>query len=157
MLNNEISSNYYKKLWLLFSSLVKNPSKSKWDFFDEKLTNLNLFYFHSEKFSLPKKLSNSQFNLLKTNLDSVPEFIQRYEPKLPLFNGKPWENLLIKHKIVENYSTKSVNNNFKIYFFKMGNTASILFEKFFSRHFWLTDSDRTKIIPQLIQNEYPEI
>ena len=151
-------SDYYRKFWLLFSSLVKDSSKyhTQWDFYDQNLTNLNLFPFHSKGFSISKKLSNEQFEFLQERFEELVNFITKYKPRLFLFNGKPWEVLLINHGLVKNYDRVPVTKDFILYFFKVGKTPSILFEKFFPRHFWLNNEHRQKIIPDLIMQQYPK-
>lgn len=141
---------------MLFSELVKDSPEfpSKWDFYDQNLTNLNLFPYHSKAFSISKKLSNEQFEYLKTKFEIILQFIQKHKPRLYLFNGKPWEVLLINYKIVKNYEKIQVNKIFSMYFFKLEGTPSVLFDKFFPKHFWLDNHQRKYIIPKMIKDFY---
>ncbi len=152
-------SNYYKKFWLLFSNLVSDSMKyqTKWDFFNQNVTNLNLFPYHSKGFSLSKHLSDKEIDILEERLRSLLDFIIKYSPRIFIFNGKPWEILLINQGIVKNYKKVKINKNFSIYLFELQGIPSILFEKFFSRHFWLDDKERSIIIPKLIKKNFPNI
>jgi len=150
-------SQYYQKFWLLFSNLIKDTKKyqTKWDFYDQNVTNLNIFPFHSGKFKLSKRRIKQKPEFFKERLDSLVRFITNYKPRLFLFNGKPWESILINNSIIEKYDRVHVNDDFSLYFFRYNKIPSVLFEKFFSRHFWLDDVEREKTIPKLIRNQYP--
>jgi DNA-binding Lrp family transcriptional regulator len=62
---------------------------------------------------------------------------------LLLFNGNPWYVLLIKHNLVNKYDKVQVSKLFNLYFFELEGVPSVLFGKFFPRHFWgIGDYDR---------------
>jgi hypothetical protein len=131
------------------SGLTRVQNKSKWDIFDSYLTNLQLIPYHSEGLTLPSKLSSPQLDYLKTRLRSNLDFITKFRPRLLLFNGNPWYILLIKHNLVTNYDKVQVSKLFNLYFFELGGVPSVLFDKFFQRHFWgINDYDRKVVLPR---------
>jgi hypothetical protein len=92
-------------------------------------------------------------SLLGSNLD----FITKFRPRLLLFNGNPWYVLLIKHDLVTNYDRVQVSKLFNLYFFELEGVPSVLFDKFFQRHFWgIKDYDRQVVIPNLIRERYQD-
>lgn len=119
---------------------------------------------HSEGITLPSILSSAQLDYLKFRLRANLDFITKFKPKLLLFNGNPWYVLLIKHNIVREYHkaqvSKLLNIYFlNIYFFEAEGIPSVLFDKFFQRHFFwgITDHDRRVTIPEIIHERYPSL
>jgi len=148
------TSKYYNTLWKFFSSLYNKEKENLWDFYDEKLVHLNLIPYHSKGINLPTKFNEKQLQYLKTNLDSRIKFIKKYEPEMFIFNGNPWHTLLIENKIVKKFEKKSITSKFNVYFFEIEGIPAILFDKFFTAHFFgLTDKHRTQVIPNLIKEK----
>ena len=154
------TSRYYKAFWLLFSGLLdKNINNdSKWDFFDQRLVNFNLIPYHSKGITLPNHFSDKQFEYLMSLFDSEMNFIRKNNPKLLIFNGNAWYNLLIKQNIVKIKNSIDITPKFSLYFFNYMDIPCVLFDKFFSFHFWgINDTHRNKIIPNMIKKEYSDI
>jgi len=144
-------SKYYSVLFKMFSKLYN--SKSKWDFFHNNLVNLNLIPYHSKGISLPSKFNEKQLEYLKESYFSQLHFVKPIQPRLYVFNGNPWFNFLIKNNIVEKFEKIEITSKFNIYLFYISKTPAILFDKFFTSHFFgLTDYHRTEVIPKLIHN-----
>jgi hypothetical protein len=117
-----------------------------------------LIPYHSEGIALPSILSLSQLNYLKNRLRANVDFITKFKPKMLLFNGNPWYVLLIKHDLVERFRKVQVSKHFDIYFFEVKGVPSVLFDKFFQRHFWgITGYDRKVTIPGIIHERYPNL
>jgi len=155
---NKFESFYYTAIGHLLAGLTGIQNKSKWDIFDSYLTNLELIPYHSERLTLPSRLSSSQLTYLMVRLRSNLDFITKFRPRLLLFNGNPWYILLIKHNLVEKYHKVQVSKLFNIYFFEVKGIPSVLFDKFFQRHFWgITDFDRKATIPNMIHERYPSL
>jgi hypothetical protein len=156
--DHKFESPYYTALGHLLAGLTEDQSKSKWDLFDSYLTNLELIPYHSEGISLPSRLTSPQLDYLKIRLRDNLNFITKYKPKLLLFNGNPWNILLIKHNLVRKYDKVQVSKHFNIYFFEVEGIPSVLFDKFFQRHFWgITNYDRKVTIPKIINDRYRTI
>lgn len=148
---NNHPSKYYVILYKLFSKIFDDNSESLWDFYQNNLINLNLIPYHSKGISLPSKFSEKQLAYLKESYFSQLDFIKPFQPRLFVFNGNPWHKFLIENHIVTDFEKIQITPKFNIYFFKIGSTPAILFDKFFTSHFFgLTDHHRTQIIPQLI-------
>lgn len=149
----DLDSQYYEKLWLLFSGIIGSKSERiDWNFFDSNVTNLNLIPYHSQGINISSFLTAKQFEYLKSRLELNLDFILKYKPKLFIFNGNPWFVLLIKHRLVEKFKKVPITEKFSLYFFEMKGIPSVLFDKFFSAHYWgLTNNHRSKIIPKLIK------
>ena len=142
----------------LLSGLIEDQKKSKWELFDFYLTNLELLPYHSEGITLPNKLSTRQLDYLRSRLTNNLNFIRAFKPKLFIFNGGPWYLLLIKHDLVKEYQRIPVSKLFNIYFFEIQGVPSVLFDKFFSRHYWgITDFDRKVTLPGLIRAKYKNL
>jgi hypothetical protein len=63
--------------------------------------------------------------------------------------------LLIKHNLVNEYNKVHVSKRFNLYFFELEGVPSVLFDKFFQRHFWGIDNYHRKVvIPKLIRERY---
>jgi hypothetical protein len=156
--NHRFESPYYTALGHLLAGLTGDQSRSKWELFGSYLTNLELIPYHSEGITLPSILSSSQLDYLKNRLRANVDFIIKFKPKMLLFNGNPWYVLLIKHNLVERFQKVQVSNHFNIYFFEVKGVPSVLFDKFFQRHFWgITDYDRKVTIPGIIHKRYPNL
>jgi|SRR5215211_511862 len=156
--DNKFESPYYTALGHLLAGLTGAQNKSKWDIFDSYLTNLELIPYHSEGLTLQSRLSSSQLDYLETRLRSNLDFITKFRPRLLLFNGNPWYVLLIKHNLVNKYDKVQVSKLFNLYFFELEGIPSVLFGKFFQRHFWgITDYDRKVTIPRLIHDRYQDL
>ena len=148
---NNHPSKYYIILYKLFSKIFDDNSESLWDFYQNNLINLNLIPYHSKGISLPSKFSEKQLTYLKESYFSQLDFIEPFQPKLFLFNGNPWYKFLIENHIITNFEKIQITPKFNIYFFKISSTPAVLFDKFFTSHFFgLTDHHRTQIIPQII-------
>ncbi|MGI0033252.1 MAG: hypothetical protein ACRD97_08285 [Nitrososphaeraceae archaeon] len=134
---NEFESPYYTALWHLLSGLTGTniPKERKWDLFDKYLCNLELIPYHSEGISLPSILTAKQFEYLKNRYKSNIEFIEPYNPKLYIFNGRIWKTLLIKPNLIKEYVKVPVSPEFNIYFFELAGIPSVLFDKFFTKPF----------------------
>jgi len=155
---HEFESPYYTSLAHLISGLTGQQKQTKWKLFESYLTNLELIPYHSEGITIPFKLSSSQLGYLRMRLRSSLDFITKFKPKLLLFNGNPWYVLLIKHNLVRKYHKVQVSKLFNLYFFEIESIPSVLFDKFFQRHFWgITDYDRKVTIPRLIHERYPSV
>jgi len=64
----------------------------------------------------------------------------------------------MKHDLVKEYQKVPVSKSFNMYFFEIQGIASILFDKFFSRHFWgITDYDRKVTISRLTRTKYKNL
>lgn len=107
---------------------------------------------------LPTSLKEQQFLYLKNRYNSNVTFIMRYNPKLLIFNGKIWETLLIDHNLINKYIKVPLTKRFNIYFFESHGIPSVLFDRFFQRHFWgITNDDRMFTIPKLIHNNFESL
>jgi hypothetical protein len=156
--DQKFESPHYTALGHLLAGLTGDQSKSKWDLFDYYLTNLELIPYHSEGITLPSKLSSAQLDYLKFRLRANLDFITKFKPKLLLFNGNPWYVLLIKHNVVREYLKVQISKLLSLYFFEAEGIPSVLFDKFFQRHFWgITDDDRKVTIPTIIHERYPSL
>jgi hypothetical protein len=154
---DQFESPYYTALGHLLAGLTNSQHKSKWDIFDSYLTNLELIPYHSEGLTLPSSFLSSQLDYLKTRLKSNLNFITKFRPNLLLFNGNPWYVLLIKYNLVNKYDKVQVSKHFNLYFFESEGVPSVLFDKFFQRHFWgINDYDRRVVIPKLIRERYQD-
>ncbi|MGA9843220.1 MAG: hypothetical protein WBQ25_12980 [Nitrososphaeraceae archaeon] len=156
---NRFESPYYTSLWHFFSGLLSNSPRhefqNKWSLFDTYLTNVELIPYHSEGISLPSHLSEDQLNYLTTRFKNSVNFIVKHRPKLFVFNGNPWYELLIKHSLIDDHEKVPVTSKFNLYFFKLQDIPCVIFDKFFQRHFWgITDYDRNFTIPTLIKKRY---
>lgn len=155
-------SPYYTILRYFMDGLVSTfggtPIENKWKLFEKYITNIELIPYHSRGISLPTVLRENQFRYLHERFSESVEFISQYDPRLFIFNGSPWHNLLIKNNIITKFEKFNLTENFNLYFFKINNIPSVLFDKFFQRHFWgITNQDRRTTIPQLIAKKYPSI
>ena len=155
---HKFESPYYTSFGHLLSGLTEEQKKSKWELFDPYLMNLELIPYHSEGITLPNKLSTDQLDYLRSRLTNNLNFITAFKPKLFIFNGSTWYILLIKHDLVKEYQKVKVSKLFNIYFFEIQGVPSVLFDKFFSRHYWgITDYDRKITLPRLIRAKYKNL
>jgi hypothetical protein len=59
---------------------------------------------------------------------------------------------------VKEYQKVKVSKLFNIYFFEIQGVPSVLFDKFFSRHYWgITDYVRKITLPRLIRAKYKNL
>jgi hypothetical protein len=152
---HEFESPYYTSLAHLISGLTGQQKQTKWELFESYLTNLELIPYHSEGITLPSKFSSSQWDYLRVRLKSSLDFITKF--KLLIFNGSPWYIILIKYNLVNKYHKVQVSKLFNLYFFELESIPSVLFDKFFLKHFWgITDYDRKVTIPKLIRERYQD-
>jgi hypothetical protein len=122
------------------------------------LTNLELIPYHSRGIVLPNKFSTHQVDYLRSRLTNNLNFITAFKPILFIFNGSAWHILLIKHDLVKEYQKVPVSKLFNIYFFEIQGVPSVLFDKFFSRHYWgINDYDRKITLPSLIRAKYKNL
>jgi len=148
--------DYYKLLYGLLGYEYKK--KTDWDLLHNHVLNLNLFPYHSNKTNLPSHFSAGQLALVMERLDLILEFAKTQEPRLCIFNGKPWKILLIDHKLVKKPEKHTVIKNFSIYFFKYKKMPCVLFNHFLSssRHDGVNDKILKGIIPMKIKKQYPK-
>ena len=145
-------------LGYLFSGLLKKQfsNDGKWRLFDKYLANIELIPYHSEGISLPSIFSSFQLAYLTERYKASLEFIRRYSPKLLIFNGNIWRNLLVKNNLVQVDEKVPITQKFNMYFFKLHDIPCVLFDKFFQRHFWgISNKDRYVTIPAAIHMRYP--
>ena len=157
---SEFKSPYYTALGYLLSGLLKKQfsNDGKWRLFDKYLANIELIPYHSEGISLPSNFSSVQLTYLIERYKAGLEFIMRYNPKLLIFNGNVWRNLLIKNNLVQVNEKVSITQKFNMYFFKLCDIPCVLFDKFFQRHFWgISNNDRYATIPTAIHMRYPDL
>jgi hypothetical protein len=157
---NKFESPYYTALWYLLSGLTGThfPKKRKWELFDQYLCNIELIPYHSEGIVLPDILDNKQLEYLHKRHNSNINFIRQFKPKLLIFNGKIWKTLLINYDLIEQHIEAPIMKRFRMYFFELDGIPSILFDRFFQRHFWgITNDDRMFTIPKLIHNKFEKL
>jgi hypothetical protein len=157
---NKFESPYYTALWYLLSGLTGTtyPKKRKWALFDQYLCNLVLIPYHSEGTVLPTILKEQQLEYLKNRHSSNIKFIKQFKPKLLIFNGKIWKTLLINYNLTEQYVKVPTTNQFNMHFFELDGIPSVLFDRFFQRHFRaITNDDRMFTIPKLIHDRFKNL
>ncbi len=72
--------------------------------------------------------------------------------------GKIWKTLLINHNLIEQNIEAPITEQFRMYFFELDGIPSVLFDRFFQRHFWgITNDDRMFTIPKLIHNKFENL
>jgi hypothetical protein len=104
---------------------------------------------------LPRDFNSLQLDYISQRLRNNIKFARKHKPSLFIFNGNAWYILLIRHGLIQNYEKVEVTDKFNIYFFEIKGIHSVLFNKFFQRHFWgLTNHHRAVIIPELIREKY---
>jgi hypothetical protein len=82
----------------------------------------------------------------------------KFKPKLLIFNGKIWKTLLMNHDLIEQHIEAPSKKQFRMYFFEIDGIPSVLFDRFFQRHFrGITDDDRMITIPKLIHNKFENL
>ena len=158
--NNKFESPYCTALWYLLSGLTGTnfPKKRKWELFDQFLCNLQLIPYHSEGIVLSDLLNEKQLDYLQNRFNSNIKFITQFKPKLLIFNGKIWKTLLVNHKLIEQHIEAPITEKFRMYFFELNGIPSVLFDRFFQRHFWgITNDDRMFTIPKLIHNKFENL
>jgi hypothetical protein len=158
--NHKFESPYYTALWYLISGLIGTnyPIKRKWSLFDKYLCNLELIPYHSEGIAFPNILNSKQLEYLHNGFTSNIEFIKQFNLKLLIFNGKIWKTLLINYNLVEQHVKRPVTNQFTMYSFELDGIPSVLFDRFFQRHFWgITNDDRMFTIPKLIHDKFKNL
>lgn len=158
--HNKFESPYYTSLWYLISGLTGTnfPKKRKWELFDQYLCNMELIPYHSERIILPDILNKKQFEYLQKRYNSNINFIRKFKPKLLIFNGKIWKTLLMNHELIEQHIEAPIKKQFRMYFFEIDGIPSVLFDRFFQRHFrGITDDDRMFTIPKLIHNKFENL
>jgi hypothetical protein len=117
-----------------------------------------LIPYHSRGIAISSKLTNIQLDYLVGRFEESINFIINFKPKLFIFNGNPWYLLLIKNKLISEFEKIPITNKFNVYLFKIKNIPSVLFDKFFQKHFWgMTNEHRRIKIPNLITNRFPSI
>jgi hypothetical protein len=158
--HNKFESPYYTALWYLLSGLTGTnfPKKRKWELFDQYLCNIELIPYHSEGIMLPDILNKEQFEYLQERYISNINFIRQFKPKLLIFNGKVWKTLLINHDLIEQHIEAPNAKQFRMYFFELDGIPSVLFDRFFQRHFLgITNDDRMFTIPKLIHDRFENL
>ena len=115
---SEFQSPYYTALGYLLSGLLKKQyyNDGKWRLFDKYLANIELIPYHSEGIQLPPDFSSFQLAYLTERYKVGLEFIRRYNPKLLIFNGNVWRNLLVKKLLVQVDEKVSITQKFNMYF-----------------------------------------
>ncbi len=92
---------------------------------------------------------------LKNRFTINIEFIKDFNPKLLIFNGKIWKTLLINYDLTEHSVRAPITNQFTMYSFELDGIPSVLFDRFFQRHFrGITNDDRMFTIPKLIHDRF---
>ena len=155
---NEFQSPYYTALGYLLSGLLMKQfsNDGKWRLFDKYFANIELIPYHSEGISLPSDFSSVQLAYLTERYKNGLEFIRRHNPRLLIFNGNIWRNLLVKNNLVQVDEKIPITQQLSMYFFKLHEIPCVLFDKFFQRHFWgMTNNDRYTIMPMAIHVRYP--
>ncbi len=158
--HHKFESPYYTALWYLLSGLTGTnyPKKRKWALFDKYLCNLELIPYHSEGIVFPTILKEQQLEYLQNRYNSNIKFIKQFKPKLLIFNGKIWKTLLINYNLTEQYIEAPITNQLTMYFFELDGIPSVLFDRFFQRHFWgITNDDRMFTIPKLIHDRFKDL
>lgn len=158
--HHKFESPYYTALWYLLSGLTGTdyPIKRKWSLFDKYLCNLELIPYHSEGIVFPNILNDKQLEYLHNRFTSNIEFIKQFNPKLLIFNGKIWKTLLINYNLVEQHVKRPATNQFTMYSFELDGIPSVLFDRFFQRHFrGITNDDRMFTIPKLIHDRFKNL
>jgi len=152
-------SPYYTMFWHFFSGLNRiDETENKWDFFDQNVLNLNLIPYHSVSTSLPSKFNGRQEEFLEERFANVAEFARKGRPRLWIFNGKPWHTLIIEGGRGGSFSRKKITDKFSLYMFEFEGAPAVLFDKFFSGHYWgITKKHRMDIIPRIISRKYPDV
>jgi hypothetical protein len=156
----KFESPYYNALWYFLSGLTGTnyPIKRKWSLFDKYLCNLELIPYHSEGIAFPNILKERQLEYLHSRFTSNIEFIKQFNPKLLIFNGKIWKTLLINYNLVKQRLKRPITNQFMMYSFELDGIPSVLFDRFFQRHFWgITNDDRMFTIPKLIHDRFKNL
>lgn len=93
---------------------------------------------------------------MKRNFKESLYFVIQYSPELFIFNGNPWHTLVIKNNIITEFERFRLTDKYSLYFFKINDITSVLFDKFFQGHYWgITNEHRRTTIPQLIAKKYP--
>jgi hypothetical protein len=72
---------------------------------------------------------------LHNSFYSSLEFIRKFKPFLLIFNGDIWHRLLARENFISNADKVGVTDKFNLYFIETLGIRSVLFDKFFSRHF----------------------
>ena len=155
---SEFQSPYYTALGYLLSGLLKKQfsNDGKWRLFDKYLANIELIPYHSEGIIMPSNFSSFQLTYLIERYKNSLEFIRRYNPKLLIFNGNIWRSLLIKNNLVQVKEKVPITQQLNMYFFKLHDIPSVLFDKFFQRYFWgISNNDRYVTMPAAIHMRYP--
>jgi len=157
---HKFESPFYTALWYLISGLTGTnyPIKRKWALFDKYLCNLELIPYHSEGITFPTILKEKQLEYLKNRFTINIEFIKDFNPKLLIFNGKIWKTLLINYDLTEHSVRAPITNQFTMYSFELDGIPSVLFDRFFQRHFrGITNDDRMFTIPKLIHDRFKNL
>ncbi len=157
---HKFESPYYTALWYLLSGLTGTdyPIKRKWSLFEKYLCNLELIPYHSEGVAFPTILNEMQLEYLQNRFTSNIEFIKKFNPKLLIFNGKIWKTLLINCKLTEHSINAPIAKEFTMYSFELDGIPSVLFDRFFQRHFrGITNDDRMFTIPKLIHDRFKKL
>jgi hypothetical protein len=157
---HKFESHYYTALWYLLSGLTGTdyPIKRKWSLFDKYLCNFELIPYHSEGIAFPTILDEKQLEYLQNRFTNNIEFIKEFNPKLLIFNGKIWKTLLTDCKLTEHYIDAPIANQFTMYSFELDGIPSVLFDRFFQRHFrGITNDDRMFTIPKLIHDRFKNL
>lgn len=153
-------SPYYTALDHFIRGLVftlgEKPINDKWELFEKYLTNIELVPYHSRGIHITSLLTEYQFRYLNERFKESVNFVIQYRPRHFIFNGNPWHTLLIKNNIITEFERGKLTDKFSLYFFKINDIPSVLFDKFFQGHYWgITNELRRTTIPQLIAKKYP--
>jgi hypothetical protein len=64
----------------------------------------------------------------------------------------------MNHDLIEQHIEAPINKQFRMYLFEIDGIPSVLFDRFFQRHFrGITDDDRMFTIPKLIHNKFENL
>ena len=149
----------YKLICGMENKIPEKPMDG--NFLLENVLNLNLFPYHSnESDDFPSKFTVKQLEVVLHHLALVFDLIEEKKPRYCFFNGKVWETLLIKHKLIDIkfsepkvFKENSKGAKFSMYFGKKRKTRYVIFDKFLSRthYYGVTDDDLNSDIPNFIK------
>jgi hypothetical protein len=62
---------------------------------------MELIPYHSTGITFPSFLSKAQLEYLLPRFKNSIDFIINYKPKLFIFNGSPWDTLVLKNNVIK--------------------------------------------------------
>ena len=148
-----IKSPYYVAIGHLVSGLTNDESTPKPKLLDNYLCNMELIPYHSSSLSFPSILSTTQLKYLMDSFNNSLDFITASKKvKLFLLNGSIWNTLLIKNGVIKDFKRTQILKGFNMYFFRIRGVQSVIFDKFFTLHYYgMTHHHRKVTIPKIIR------